>query len=269
MKPCEFEVALHHPLFLTSSSCVIGSEQIALDTACQLKPISLEMGLSFTCKWSYNKANCSFGGSFRGPGIDISLRILTEVKRQISRSALTGVHNETEIMQVACVVDVLQTPALLARKTHFIRAVAQSGNLNSIKKGQCMVPEEMKSVIEKARADEQEVNIDLDCLSACERGVSFGYNNLVPDMSSLMILRDTDCPIIYDATHSLRLQVAQATTSRGSASLSRGWRAAVAADMASTFMETPPRSDLGNIKRPKRLAAFADQGTPCHPNSAG
>ncbi|NHR04819.1 3-deoxy-8-phosphooctulonate synthase [Chromobacterium haemolyticum] len=241
MKLCGFEVGLNQPLFLIAGPCVIESEQMALDTAGQLKEITTELGINFIYKSSYDKANRSSGSSFRGFGIDEGLRILSEVKRQIGVPVLTDVHSENEIVQVASVVDVLQTPAFLCRQTDFIRAVAQCGKPVNIKKGQFLAPGDMKNVIDKARAAAQEANLEPDSFMACERGVSFGYNNLVSDMRSLMIMRDTQCPVVYDATHSVQLPGGQGTSSGGQREFVPVLaRAAVASGIAGIFMETHP-----------------------------
>lgn len=241
MKLCGFEVGLNQPLFLIAGPCVIESEQMALDTAGQLKEITSELGINFIYKSSYDKANRSSGTSFRGFGIDEGLRILDEVKRQIGVPVLTDVHAESEIAQVASVVDVLQTPAFLCRQTDFIRAVAQCGKPVNIKKGQFLAPGDMKNVIDKARAAALEAGLPEDSFMACERGVSFGYNNLVSDMRSLMIMRETACPVVYDATHSVQLPGGQGSSSGGQREFVPVLaRAAVAAGIAGIFMETHP-----------------------------
>jgi 2-dehydro-3-deoxyphosphooctonate aldolase (KDO 8-P synthase) len=241
MKLCGFEVGLNQPLFLIAGPCVIESEQMALDTAGQLKEITSELGINFIYKSSYDKANRSSGTSFRGFGIDEGLRILDEVKRQIGVPVLTDVHAESEIAQVASVVDVLQTPAFLCRQTDFIRAVAQCGKPVNIKKGQFLAPGDMKNVIDKARAAAKEAGLQEDNFMACERGVSFGYNNLVSDMRSLMIMRETACPVVYDATHSVQLPGGQGSSSGGQREFVPVLaRAAVAAGIAGIFMETHP-----------------------------
>lgn len=241
MKLCGFEVGLNQPLFLIAGPCVIESEQMALDTAGALKEITSELGIPFIYKSSYDKANRSSGSSFRGFGIDEGLRILAEVKKQIGVPVLTDVHSESEIAQVASVVDVLQTPAFLCRQTDFIRAVAQSGKPANIKKGQFLAPGDMKHVIDKARAAAREAGLDDDCFMACERGASFGYNNLVSDMRSLAIMRETGCPVVYDATHSVQLPGGQGTSSGGQREFVPVLaRAAVAAGIAGIFMETHP-----------------------------
>ena len=241
MKLCGFEVGLNQPLFLIAGPCVIESEQMALDTAGQLREITSELGINFIYKSSYDKANRSSGTSFRGFGIDEGLRILDEVKRQIGVPVLTDVHAESEIAQVASVVDVLQTPAFLCRQTDFIRAVAQCGKPVNIKKGQFLAPGDMKNVIDKARAAALEAGLPEDSFMSCERGVSFGYNNLVSDMRSLMIMRETGCPVVYDATHSVQLPGGQGSSSGGQREFVPVLaRAAVAAGIAGIFMETHP-----------------------------
>nr|WP_199068056.1 3-deoxy-8-phosphooctulonate synthase [Chromobacterium sp. ASV5] len=241
MKLCGFEVGPNQPLFLIAGPCVIESEQMALDTAGQLKEITRELGINFIYKSSYDKANRSSGASFRGFGIDEGLRILSEVKRQIQVPVITDVHTENEIVQVASVVDVLQTPAFLCRQTDFIRAVAQCGKPVNIKKGQFLAPGDMKQVIIKAREAAREAGLEEDSFMACERGVSFGYNNLVSDMRSLMIMRDTGCPVVYDATHSVQLPGGQGASSGGQREFVPVLaRAAVAAGISGLFMETHP-----------------------------
>ncbi|MDF0604892.1 3-deoxy-8-phosphooctulonate synthase [Neisseriaceae bacterium TC5R-5] len=241
MKLCGFEVGLDQPLFLIAGPCVIESEQMALDTAGQLKEISSALNINFIYKSSYDKANRSSGSSFRGFGIDEGLRILAEVKKQIGVPVLTDIHNESEIAQVASVVDVLQTPAFLCRQTDFIRAVAQSGKPVNIKKGQFLAPGDMKHVIDKARAAALEAGLASDNFMSCERGASFGYNNLVSDMRSLMIMRETACPVVYDATHSVQLPGGQGNSSGGQREFVPVLaRAAVAAGIAGIFMETHP-----------------------------
>lgn len=241
MKLCGFEIGLNQPLFLIAGPCVIESEQMALDTSGILKEITGELGINFIYKSSYDKANRSSGSSFRGFGIDEGLRILSEVKKQIGVPVLTDVHTESEITQVASVVDVLQTPAFLCRQTDFIRAVAQCGKPVNIKKGQFLAPGDMKNVIDKARAAALEAGLEQDNFTACERGVSFGYNNLVSDMRSLMIMRDTQCPVVYDATHSVQLPGGQGTSSGGQREFVPVLaRAAVASGISGIFMETHP-----------------------------
>lgn len=241
MKLCGFEVGLDRPLFLIAGPCVIESQQLALDTAGTLKEITHSLGIPFIYKSSYDKANRSSGKSFRGLGEEVGLRILDEVKKQIGVPVLTDVHEVSEITAVASVVDVLQTPAFLCRQTDFIRAVAQSGKPVNIKKGQFLAPHDMKNVIDKAREAAREKNLDDNVFMACERGVSFGYNNLVTDMRSLAIMRHTDCPVVFDATHSVQLPGGQGTTSGGQREFVPVLaRAAVAAGIAGIFMETHP-----------------------------
>ncbi|MFC3533985.1 3-deoxy-8-phosphooctulonate synthase [Vogesella facilis] len=241
MKLAGFDVGLNHPLFLIAGPCVIESEQMALDTAGQLKEIAQQLGINFIYKSSFDKANRSSGKSFRGFGMDEGLRILAEVKRQIGVPVLTDIHTEEQVPHVAAVVDVLQTPAFLARQTDFIRAVAQSGKPVNIKKGQFMAPGDMKHVIDKARDAAVEAGLDPDSFMACERGASFGYNNLVSDMRSLAIMRETACPVVFDATHSVQLPGGQGTSSGGQREFVPVLaRAAVAAGVAGLFMETHP-----------------------------
>jgi 2-dehydro-3-deoxyphosphooctonate aldolase (KDO 8-P synthase) len=237
MKLCNFEAGLNQPLFLIAGPCVIESEQLALDTAGALKEICAAVGISFIYKSSYDKANRSSGKSFRGFGIDEGLRILSEVKRQIGVPVLTDVHSEEEIPVAAAVVDVLQTPAFLCRQTDFIHAVASCGKPVNIKKGQFLAPWDMKNVVEKAR----EANGGQDNIMVCERGVSFGYNNLVSDMRSLAVMRDTGCPVVFDATHSVQLPGGQGDKSGGQREFVPVLaRAAVASGIAGIFMETHP-----------------------------
>jgi 2-dehydro-3-deoxyphosphooctonate aldolase (KDO 8-P synthase) len=237
MKLCHFNAGLDQPLFLIAGPCVIESRQMALDTAGQLKEICAKLGLNFIYKSSYDKANRSSGKSFRGLGMDTGLAILAEVKQQIGVPVLTDVHAEDEIAAVASVVDVLQTPAFLCRQTDFIQACAASGKPVNIKKGQFLAPGDMKHVVAKAK----EANAGADTIMVCERGASFGYNNLVSDMRSLAIMRETNCPVVFDGTHSVQLPGGQGASS--------GWqrkfvpvlaRAAVAVGIAGLFMETHP-----------------------------
>lgn len=237
MKLCSFEAGLSQPLFLIAGPCVIESQQLALDTAGALKEICAAVGIPFIYKSSYDKANRSSGKSFRGFGIDEGLRILGEVKRQIGVPVLTDVHSEEEIPVAATVVDVLQTPAFLCRQTDFIHAVASCGKPVNIKKGQFLAPWDMKNVVEKAR----EANGGQDNIMVCERGVSFGYNNLVSDMRSLAVMRDTGCPVVFDATHSVQLPGGQGDKSGGQREFVPVLaRAAVASGIAGIFMETHP-----------------------------
>ncbi len=241
MRLCGFEVGLDRPLFLIAGPCAIESRQLALDTAGQLKEITGRLGVPFVYKSSFDKANRSSGTSFRGPGMDEGLKILDEVRRQIGVPVLTDVHETDQIAPVAAVVDALQTPAFLVRQTDFIRAVASAGRPVNIKKGQFLAPHDMKNVVEKARAAAIEAGGDGANILVCERGASFGYNNLVSDMRSLAILRETGCPVVFDATHSVQLPGGQGTSSGGQREFVPVLaRAAVAAGVAGVFMETHP-----------------------------
>ena len=241
MKLAGFDAGLDRPLFLIAGTCVIESEAMALDTAGRLKEITSALGIPFIYKSSYDKANRSSGSSFRGLGMDEGLRILSEVRRQIGVPVLTDVHTEAEVPAVAAVVDVLQTPAFLCRQTDFIRACAVSGKPVNIKKGQFLAPGDMKNVIDKARAAAREAGLSEDRFMACERGASFGYNNLVSDMRSLAIMRDTGCPVVFDATHSVQLPGGQGASSGGQREFVPVLaRAAVAVGVAGLFMETHP-----------------------------
>jgi 2-dehydro-3-deoxyphosphooctonate aldolase (KDO 8-P synthase) len=241
MKLCGFEVGLDRPLFLIAGPCAIESRQLAIDTAGELKSITGALGVPFIYKSSFDKANRSSGKSFRGPGIDEGLRILDDVRRQIGVPVLTDVHDIDQIEPVASVVDVLQTPAFLCRQTDFIRAVATSGKPANIKKGQFLAPHDMKNVADKAREAAIEAGLDGDCIMVCERGASFGYSNLVSDMRSLAIMRETGCPVVFDATHSVQLPGGQGTSSGGQREFVPVLaRAAVAVGIAGIFMETHP-----------------------------
>ncbi|MEY3570766.1 MAG: 3-deoxy-8-phosphooctulonate synthase [Burkholderiaceae bacterium] len=247
MKLCGFDVGLDHPFFLIAGPCVIESEQMALDTAGALKEMTSALGIPFIYKSSFDKANRSSGKSFRGLGMEKGLEILATVKKQLQVPVLTDVHEVHEIKPVAAVVDVIQTPAFLCRQTDFIRACAQSGIPVNIKKGQFLAPGDMKNVIDKAREAAREVNLPTDVFMACERGVSFGYNNLVSDMRSLAIMRETACPIVFDATHSVQLPGGQGSTSGGQREFVPVLaRAAVAVGISGLFMETHP--DPANAK---------------------
>ena len=235
MKLCGFDAGLEHPFFLIAGPCVIESRQLALDTAGALKDICARLDIPFIYKSSFDKANRSSGMSFRGPGMDEGLRILAEVRRELGVPVLTDVHEDTDIAAVAEVVDVLQTPAFLCRQTNFIHRAAGAGKPVNIKKGQFLSPWEMKNVVDKARetANEQ--------ILVCERGVSFGYNNLVSDMRSLAVMRETGCPVVFDATHSVQLPGGQGTSSGGQREFVPVLaRAAVAVGVAGLFMETHP-----------------------------
>ncbi|AVP58523.1 3-deoxy-8-phosphooctulonate synthase [Pulveribacter suum] len=241
MQLCGFPVGLEHRFFLIAGPCVVESEQLQLDVAGQLKEITASLGIPFIFKSSFDKANRSSGASFRGPGMDKGLEILAKVKKEIGVPVLTDVHTEAEVPHVASVVDVLQTPAFLCRQTDFIRAVAQSGKPVNIKKGQFLAPHDMKNVIDKARAAAREAGLSEDRFMACERGASFGYNNLVSDMRSLAIMRGTDAPVVFDATHSVQLPGGQGTTSGGMREMVPVLsRAAVAVGVGGLFMETHP-----------------------------
>jgi 2-dehydro-3-deoxyphosphooctonate aldolase (KDO 8-P synthase) len=241
MKLCGFDVGLTRPFFLIAGPCVIESEQLQMDTAGSLKEITAALGIPFIFKSSYDKANRSSGTSFRGPGMQKGLEILAKVKKELGLPILTDVHNEADIAAVAAVVDVLQTPAFLCRQTDFIHAVAQSGKPVNIKKGQFLAPHDMKNVIDKARAAARAAGLSEDRFMACERGASFGYNNLVSDMRSLAIMRETQAPVVFDATHSVQLPGGNGTSSGGQREMVPVLaRAAVAVGVAGLFMETHP-----------------------------
>ncbi len=247
MKLCDFEVGIDQPFFLIAGTCVVESEQMTIDVAGRLKEICAKVGVPFIYKSSYDKANRSSGTSFRGLGMDEGLRILGEVKKQLGLPVLTDVHSEHEIEAVASVVDVLQTPAFLCRQTDFIHACARSGKPVNIKKGQFLAPHDMVNVIDKARAAAREAGLSEDRFMACERGVSFGYNNLVSDMRSLAIMRETAAPVVFDATHSVQLPGGQGTSSGGQREFVPVLaRAAIAAGVSGVFMETHP--DPANAK---------------------
>jgi 2-dehydro-3-deoxyphosphooctonate aldolase (KDO 8-P synthase) len=239
MKLCGFEAGLERPLFLIAGPCVVESRQLAMDTAGELKAICGEIGIPFIFKSSYDKANRSSSKSFRGLGMDKGLEILGDVRSTIGVSVLTDVHAIEEIAQVAAAVDVLQTPAFLCRQTDFITAVASAGKPVNIKKGQFLAPGDMVNVVDKARAASGQDNV-----MVCERGVSFGYNNLVSDMRSLVIMRNTGCPVVFDATHSVQLPGGQGTSSGGQREFVPVLaRAAVASGIAGLFMETHPQPE--------------------------
>jgi 2-dehydro-3-deoxyphosphooctonate aldolase (KDO 8-P synthase) len=241
MKLAGFEVGLTRPLFLIAGPCVVESEQLQMDVAGALKEMTSALGIPFVFKSSFDKANRSSGASFRGPGMVRGLAILAHVKRELGVPILTDVHDESQIAPAAAVCDVLQTPAFLCRQTDFIRAVAQSGKPVNIKKGQFLAPHDMKNVIDKARAAAREKGLSADRFMACERGVSFGYNNLVSDMRSLAIMRETGAPVVFDATHSVQLPGGQGSSSGGQREFVPVLaRAAVAAGVAGIFMETHP-----------------------------
>ena len=244
MKLCGFDIGLDRPFFLIAGPCVVESEQLQMDTAGALQEITSALGIPFIFKSSYDKANRTSGTSFRGPGMARGLEILAKVKKDLGLPILTDVHTDSEIPEVSKVVDVLQTPAFLCRQTDFIRAVAQSGKPVNIKKGQFLAPHEMKNVIDKARAAAREKGLPEDSFMACERGASFGYNNLVSDMRSLAIMRETDAPVVFDATHSVQLPGGQGTSSGGQREMVPVLaRAAIAVGVAGVFMETHPDPD--------------------------
>jgi len=239
MNLCGYDVGLDRPLFLIAGPCVVESRQLQMDVAGELKVICADLDIPFIFKSSYDKANRSSAASFRGPGMDEGLRILADVRKHVAVPVLTDVHAEDEIAAAAEVVDVLQTPAFLCRQTDFIQAVARSGKPVNIKKGQFLAPEDMRQVVAKARAAS-----DSDNILVCERGASFGYHNLISDMRSLAIMRDTGCPVVFDATHSVQLPGGKGTSSGGQREFVPVLaRAAVAAGVAGVFMETHPDPD--------------------------
>lgn len=235
MQICGFEVGLDQPLFLIAGPCVIESEKLAMQTSAALKDLTDRLGINFIYKSSFDKANRSAGDSFRGPGMEEGLRILQKVRDETGVPVITDVHEDTPIDEVADVVDVLQTPAFLCRQTNFILRVAAAGKPVNIKKGQFLAPWDMKNVVDKARSTGNEQ------IMVCERGVSFGYNNLVSDMRALAVMRDTGCPVVFDATHSVQLPGGQGTSSGGQREhVPVLARAAVAAGISGLFMETHP-----------------------------
>ncbi|MCU7879731.1 MAG: 3-deoxy-8-phosphooctulonate synthase [Candidatus Thiodiazotropha sp. (ex Lucinoma aequizonata)] len=238
MKLCNFEIGLDSPLFLIAGPCVIESKQLALDSAGELKKLTQSLGIPFIYKSSFDKANRSSGDSFRGPGLEHGLKILQQVKSEIGVPVLTDVHEDTPLNEVASMVDVLQTPAFLCRQTNFIQRVASQGLPVNIKKGQFLAPWDMLHVLNKAIA------LGNEQIMVCERGVSFGYNNLVSDMRSLAVMRNTGCPVVYDATHSVQLPGGQGTSSGGQREFVPVLaRAAVAAGVSGLFMETHPQPE--------------------------
>ncbi|MFN4148356.1 MAG: 3-deoxy-8-phosphooctulonate synthase [Rhodocyclaceae bacterium] len=240
MKLCHFEVGLDRPLFLIAGPCTAESEQLCLDVAGRMKEITGRLGIPYVFKASYDKANRSSGESPRGPGMEKGLEWLARVRREIGVPVLTDVHTEADVAMVVAAVDVLQTPAFLCRQTDFIQACARSGKPVNIKKGQFLAPGDMKQVVAKAKA----ANGGADTIMVCERGVSFGYNNLVADMRSLAIMRETGCPVLFDATHSVQLPGGQGTSSGGQREFVPVLaRAAVAAGISGLFMETHPRPE--------------------------
>ena len=265
MQLCGFEIGLNRPFFLIAGPCVVESLQLQIDVAGRLKEITTELGIPFIFKSSYDKANRSSGSTFRGPGMDRGLEILATVKRELGVPLLTDVHSEAEIPAVAAVVDVLQTPAFLCRQTDFIHAVARSGKPVNIKKGQFLAPHDMKNVIAKAREAARAAGLSEDRFMACERGASFGYNNLVSDMRSLAILRETGAPVVFDATHSVQLPGGLGQASGGQREFVPVLaRAAVAVGVAGLFMETHPdpanaMSDGPNAVPLKHMRALLQQ----------
>lgn len=235
MKLTGFEIGLDQPLFLIAGPCVVESEQMAMDTAGALKALTAKLGIPFIYKSSFDKANRSSGESYRGPGLEAGLKILQKVKKEIGVSLLTDVHEDTPLHEVSAVVDVLQTPAFLCRQTNFIQSVARQGLPVNLKKGQFLAPWDMRHVVEKARSTGN------DQIMVCERGASFGYNNLVSDMRSLAVMRETQVPVVYDATHSVQLPGGQGSSSGGQREFVPVLaRAAVAAGISGLFMETHP-----------------------------
>ena len=265
MQLCGFNVGLDQPFFLIAGPCVVEGEQLQMDVAGQLKEITRALGIPFIFKSSYDKANRSSGKTFRGPGMARGLEILVKVKRELGVPLLTDVHSEEQIADVAAVVDVLQTPAFLCRQTDFIHAVARSGRPVNIKKGQFLSPHDMKNVIDKARAAALDKGLSVDRFMACERGASFGYNNLVSDMRSLAIMRETNAPVVFDATHSVQLPGGQGTSSGGQREFVPVLaRAAIAVGVAGVFMETHPDpanalSDGPNAVPLKHMRALLEQ----------
>ncbi|MCD0503705.1 3-deoxy-8-phosphooctulonate synthase [Bordetella petrii] len=241
MKACGFDIGLEHPFFLIAGPCVIESRELAFDTAGRLKEITAALGIPFIYKSSFDKANRSSGKSFRGPGIDEGLKILADVRAQLGVPVLTDVHETEQVEPVAAVVDMLQTPAFLCRQTDFIRACAATLKPVNIKKGQFLAPHDMAQVAQKARDAAIEAGGDGSNILVCERGASFGYNNLVSDMRSLAIMRETRCPVVFDATHSVQLPGGQGTSSGGQREFVPVLaRAAVAVGISGLFMETHP-----------------------------
>jgi len=238
MNLCGYQVGLDRPFFLIAGTCVVESEQLALDTAGKLKEITDKLNIPFIYKSSFDKANRSSTGSYRGPGMEEGLRVLAEVKKQIRVPVLTDVHEDTPLSEVASVADVLQTPAFLCRQTNFIQNVAKQNKPVNIKKGQFLAPWDMKNVVDKALA------VGNEHIMVCERGVSFGYNTLISDMRGLVIMRETGCPVVFDATHSVQQPGGQGTSSGGQRQFVPVLaRAAIAAGISGLFMETHPNPD--------------------------
>ena len=251
MKLCHFNVGLTEPLFLIAGPCVIESESMTIDVAGQLKEMTDQLGIPFIFKSSFDKANRSSNKTFRGFGVEEGLRILQEVKSQIGVPVLTDIHTAEQVEEVASVVDVLQTPAFLCRQTDFISAVAKSGKPVNIKKGQFLAPQDMRQVVNKAK----EANGGIDNIMVCERGVSFGYNTLISDMRSLAIMRDTDCPVVFDATHSVQQPGGEGDRSGGQSEfVPLLARAAVSSGIAGIFMETHPNPSEALSDGPNAVA---------------
>ncbi len=265
MQLCGFEVGIARPFFLIAGPCVVESEQLQMDVAGRLAEITAALGIAFVFKSSYDKANRSSGTSYRGPGMARGLEILAKVRRELGVPVLTDVHDAAQVADAAAVADVLQTPAFLCRQTDYIRAVAQSGRPVNIKKGQFLAPHDMKNVVDKARAAARERGLDEDRFMVCERGASFGYNNLVSDMRSLAIMRESGAPVVFDATHSVQLPGGQGTSSGGQREFVPVLaRAAIAAGVAGIFMETHPDpahalSDGPNAVPLKHMRALLEQ----------
>ena len=264
MNLCGFDVGLDKPFFLIAGTCSIEGLEMSIDVAGQLKEITTELGIPLIYKGSFDKANRSSGNTKRGVGMDAGLKILAEVRRQLNLPVLTDVHEISHIKDVASVVDVLQTPAFLCRQTDFIRAVARSGKPVNIKKGQFLAPWDMKNVVDKARAAATEAGLETDNFLACERGVSFGYNNLVADMTSLAVMRDTGAPVVFDVTHSVQKPGGNGTSSGGAREMVPVLaRAGVAVGVAGLFMETHPNpaeawSDGANAVPLKHMKALLE-----------
>ncbi|WP_269495298.1 3-deoxy-8-phosphooctulonate synthase [Castellaniella sp. S9] len=255
MKLCDFRVGLDQPFFLIAGPCVIESRELAFETAGRLQDITRTLGIPFIYKSSFDKANRSSDRSFRGPGIEQGLAILADVRAQLGVPVLTDVHDADQARAAAQVVDVLQTPAFLCRQTDFIHACAATLKPVNIKKGQFLAPHDMQQVVAKARAAAQEAGGDGDTIMVCERGASFGYNNLVSDMRSLAIMRETGCPVVFDATHSVQLPGGQGASSGGQREFVPVLaRAAVAAGVAGVFMETHPDPDRALSDGPNAVA---------------
>jgi len=265
MQLCGFDIGLDRPFFLIAGPCVVESEALQMDVAGRLKEMAAALGIPFVFKSSYDKANRSSGTSYRGPGMTKGLEILAKVRRELKVPVLTDVHDASQVADAAAVADVLQTPAFLCRQTDYIRAVAQSGRPVNIKKGQFLAPHDMVNVVDKARAAARDKGLSEDRFMVCERGASFGYNNLVSDMRSLAIMRETGAPVVFDATHSVQLPGGQGTSSGGQREFVPVLaRAAVAAGVAGIFMETHPDpahalSDGPNAVPLKHMRALLEQ----------